>query len=216
MSKPAGFVSLCLVSNGVVFTGTRGSKLAPFDRLATEEGAWKSTADGLNGASPDGRWLGMFRSFSPHLYVYRLPGFERVAKLTNEARISRFEFSPRGDEVAVSSREGVEFWSTTHWRRTRHLTNFTSFLYSPDARTIWLSADWRTTGLYDARTAEPLLPLPRNTLPLALSPDGRHLVVSVDLRRVQVWNLAEVRRQLRELGLEWAEISNQYAVISNQ
>ena len=139
----------------------------------------------------------------PYLYVYRLPGFERVAKLTNEARISLFEFSPRSDEVAVSSRGGVEFWSTTTWQRTRHLTNFTGILYSPDARTAWLYTKIRAAGLHGARTAEPLLPLPTGTVPLALSPDGRHLAVSVDARRVQVWDLAEIRSQLRAIGLDW-------------
>lgn len=203
MSKPAGFVSLSLVSNGMVLTSTNGSKLAGFDQLATGEGAWKTTADGLSGASPDGRWLAMYRSFSPYLYVYRLPGFERVAKLTNEARISQFEFSPRSDEVAVSSRGGVEFWSTTTWQRTRHLTNFTGILYSPDARTLWHYTRFRASGLHDARTAEPLLPLPAGTVPLAISRDGRHLAVSVDARRMQVWDLAEVRRQLRAIGLDW-------------
>lgn len=203
LSKPEGFVSLCLVSNAVVLTSTRASKLVGFDQVETEQGTWKPTVDGINGASPDGRWLGMFRSYTPYLYVYRLPGFEHVARLTNEARISQFEFSPRGDEVAVSSREGVEFWNTTNWQRTRHLTNFTSFIYSHDARTIWLSTDWRTAGLHDARTAQLLLPLPSNTVPLAVSPDDRHLAVSVDLRRVQVWDLGEVRRRLRDLGLEW-------------
>jgi hypothetical protein len=48
----------------------------------------------------------MYRSFSPHLYIHRLPGLERVAKLTNDGNISRFEFSPLNDEVAVSSRAG--------------------------------------------------------------------------------------------------------------
>ena len=148
--------------------------------------------------------MGLFRPYSPHLYLYRLPGFERVATLTNAARISRFEFSPRNDEVAVGSRGGVEFWSTRTWQRTRHLTNFTVLRYSPDARTFWLATQFLTAGLHDARTAEPLLPLPPNTLPLALSPDGRHLAVSVDQRYVQVWNLAEVRLRLRELGLDWA------------
>ena len=203
MSKPKGFVSLCVVSNGVVLTSTRGSKLARFDQLATDEGAWKVTADGPNGASADERWLGMFRSFTPHLYIYRLPGLERVAKLTNEAPISLFEFSPGGDEVAVSSRAGVEFWSTTTWQRTRHLTNFTGVLYSADARTVWLYTTFRAAGLYDARTAKPLLPLPPGTLPLALSADGRYLAVSVDARRVQVWDLVEVRKQLRAIGLDW-------------
>ena len=53
---------------------------------------------------------GFNRSYTPDFYVYRLPGLERVAKLTSRGQIGRLEFSPRGDEVAVSSRAGVEFW----------------------------------------------------------------------------------------------------------
>ena len=204
LPKPAGLLSLCLVSNGVVFTGTRGSKLTAYDQLGNDDTRWARTVDGLNDASPDERWLGMFRPYSPHLYIHRLPDFERVAKLTNEVNISRFEFSPLGDEVAVVSRAGIVFWSTTTWQRTRHLTNFTGILYSPDARTFWLSTAYRAAGLHDARTGEPLLPLPPNTLPLALSPDGRHLAVSVNARYVQVWDLAALREQFRALGLDWA------------
>jgi len=203
MSKPAGFVSLSIVSNGVVLTSTNGSKLAGFDQRMPDGGGWKATAAGLNGISPDERWLGIFRSYTPHLYVYRLPEFESVVKLTNKARISRFEFSPRGDELAVSSRGGVEIWSTTSWQRTRHLTNFMELLYSPDARTMWLYTRFRGACLHDARTTEPLLPLPASTIPLALSPDGRQLAVSVDARRMQVWDLIKVREELRELGLDW-------------
>jgi WD40 repeat protein/predicted Ser/Thr protein kinase len=205
MRIPPGFASLCLLSNSVLFTGGRGSTLAAFDQLATAQRTWNRTSDGLNGTSPDERWLGMFRPYSTHLYVYRLPGFESVAKLTNEARIGSFEFSPFGDEVAVSSRGGVGFWSTTTWQRTRHLTNFANSLYSPNARALWLSTDLRTAGLYDARTLEPLLPLPLGTRPLALTADGLRLAVSMDLRRVQVWDLTEVRNQLHALGLDWPE-----------
>ena len=85
----------------------------------------------------------------------------------------------------------------------RVLTNFGRLLYTPDTRALWLTKDQRTAGLYEAHTAQPLLPLPPNTLPLALSPDGRQLAVSVDARRVQVWDLAEVRQELRKLGLDW-------------
>ena len=67
-----------------------------------------------------------------------------------------------------------------------------------------LSKDFGAAGLYDARTAGLLLPLPPNTRPLALSPDGRQLAVTVQERHVQVWDLAEVRLRLRELGLDWA------------
>lgn len=107
--------------------------------------------------------------------------------------------------MAICHRRGVEFWNTSNWQRTRYLTNFTSALYSPVGQTIWLATDFRSAGLYDARTVELLLPLPRGTLPLALSPDGRYLAVSVDLRRPQVWDLLELHTQLRELGLDWAE-----------
>ena len=78
-------------------------------------------------------------------------------------------------------------------------------LYAPDARSFWLRKDWRTAGLYDARTLEPLLLLPSGMVPLALSADGGHIAVSVNAQRLQVWNLVEVRRQLRELGMDWAE-----------
>jgi WD40 repeat protein len=207
--QPAGFESLLPTSAGVVFTTTRGSKLVGYDQLTTEQSGWKPAVNGPIGVSPDGRWFAVFRAFTPHLYVHRLPGFERMAKLTNQAAIFHFQFSPLADEVAVSSRGGVEFWSTTTWQRTRHLTNFTSILYSPDARTFWLSTEFRSAGLYDARTTELQLPLPPGTLPLAISPDGRHLAVSVDARHVQVWDLAEVRERLRELGLDWSERSSQ-------
>ena len=205
MANPAGFVSLCLVSNGAVLTGARGSKLADFDELANDQGAWVPTVDGLNGVSTDGRWLGVFRSYTPQVNIHRLPGMERVAGLTSEANVSRFEFSPQGDEIAVASRSGVEFWSTATWQRTRQMRNYNAILYSPDGRTFWLASDLRAAALHDARTAEPLLPLPRGARPLAVSRDGRQLAVSVNARRLQVWDLAEARQHLRELGLDWAE-----------
>jgi hypothetical protein len=70
---------------------------------------------------------------------------------------------------------------------------------------MWLTQDYRAGGLHDARTLELLLPLPIGTYPLAVSPDGRLLAVSVGLRRLQVWDLEEVRRQLGQLGLDWQE-----------
>lgn len=206
LAVPAGFVSLYPVSNGVVMSGARGSALVGNEQLGTGPREWKRSVDGLNGVSPDGRWLAMFRSFTPHLVVHRLPDLERVAILTNASSVHSFEFSPAGDELAVSCRVGgVEFWSTATWQRTRTITNLNNQLYSADGRTMWLTRQFHAGGLHDARTLELLLPLPVGTYPLAVSPDGRRLAVSVDLRRLQVWDLAEVRRQLGEMGLDWRE-----------
>ena len=95
--KPAGFVSLCLRSNGVVFTAERGSRLVSYENLSNQDNTpWVRTVDGLNGSSPDERWLAMFRPFGSFLEIYRSPGFEHVVTLTNEGRIARFEFSPVG------------------------------------------------------------------------------------------------------------------------
>ena len=205
LQRPRGFTYLPLHSNSIVMTSTNGSQILLPDQIATGSDRWLPTAPGLNGVSLDGRWLGIFLPYATSLYVYRLPGMERVAKLPHPGSIGGFEFSPRGDEVALASRAGVEFWSTATWERTRVLPNFSRILYAPDARTLWLRKDLRTSGLHEAKTLEPLLPLPNGMVPLALSPDGRHIAVSLEGRRLQVWDLAALRQRFREMGMDWSE-----------
>jgi WD40 repeat protein len=123
--------------------------------------------------------------------------------LTNRGNVASFDFSPGENELAVSTFKGVELWNTATWQRTRVLTNFVSLLYAPQGRGLWLAHDFRTAGLYDAQTLQLLLPLPSGTLPLAVSPNGRYLAASVDLRRLQVWDLFEVQGHLKDLGLNW-------------
>ena len=61
----------------------------------------------------------------------------------------------------------------------------------------------RSAQLLDMRTKETLLVLPPGLLPLAFSPDGRSLAVSSDMRRLQVWDLQELRVEFAKLGLDW-------------
>ena len=199
-----GFNAVCLVSNLAVWTCGEGSRLAALDP-STVQPVWKPTASGLTGASPDGRWLGVYPSAGTVLSVYRLPTLELSARLTNRSSINNFRFSPKRDEVAVATRGGIEFWSTTNWQRTCEIPSFVDVLYSPDGHGLWLTKDYRTAGLYDAATFQLLLPLPTGMLPLMLSPDGRQLVVSLDQRRLQLWDLTEVRNQLQQFGLDWQD-----------
>ena len=208
LSMPKGFTFLCMISNSIVMTGSKGSQILTPDEIESGSERWSPTIPGVNGISPDGRWLGIYRPFSAVLYVYRLPGLEEVAKLTHPTSFGDFQFSPQGDEVAITSRRDqrlVAFWNTATWERTRTLTNFSRILYTPDARALWLHNDQRDAGLYDARTLEPLLLLPTGMLPLALSADGQGVAVSVDAQRLQLWDLKELRLWLRELGLEWRQ-----------
>ena len=207
LRAPQGLTSLCLVSNSVVMTGSKGSQTLAPDEIESGSGRWVPTIPGVNRVSPDGRWLGVYRPFSASLYVYRLPALDEIARLTHPTSFGDFQFSPLGDEVAItsSSRGGalVTFWDTTTWERTRALTNFSRVLYTPDGHALWLSKDQRNAGLHDARTLEPLLLLPTGMLPLALSPDGQRMAVSVDAQRLQMWDLAALRKQFRKLGLDW-------------
>jgi WD40 repeat protein len=199
--------SATVLSNSLILTGTRGSALVVQDKLAEGPEEWAPTSRGVCAVSPDGRWAGIFQPFTPWLHVYALPEFREIAVLTNAANILSFEFSPSNNELAIASPRRVEFWNTATWNRTRELTNFMATLFQPNDESCWLTKDYRNAGLYDLRAFELLLPLPQGTLPLALSPDGRLLAASVDAWRVQVWDVAELRRQFRELGVDWGEPS---------
>jgi len=207
LRRPDSFTFLALASNSVVLTSSNGSQVLAASELEVGKDEWVRTAPGISGASRDGRWLGIYLPYSGSLYVYRLPAVERVAKLVHPTSISDFEFSPLGDEVAIGSSWGLEFWSTSTWERTRVFTNSTGqVIYAPDGRTVWLARDLRHAGLFDTQTFEPRLLLPTGMIPLALSPDGRHLAVRVDAQRLQVWDLGEIRRQLGALGMDWTDI----------
>src|ERR1044071_923492 len=122
IKKPERFETLSPTSYGIVFTSRQGSRVTAYDRLTDDDRSMALTESGLNRASPDERWLGIYRAFMPYLEVYGLPKLEHLVRLTNHAAIGTFEFSPMGNEVAVASRAGVEFWSTANWHRTRYLT----------------------------------------------------------------------------------------------
>jgi WD40 repeat protein len=201
---------LCPLSNNVLVTTYQGSTLASLENpvapsVSPGRTTWVPTAHGLNGISADGRWAAIFTPFDTQLHIYRLPGLDAAATLTNRSEIRAFAFSPRGDQLAVTSRGHVEFWNTESWQRTGELTNVLDLLYAPKGNGWWLTRDYRSGGLYDSHSGQPLLPLPTGTLPVAISQDGRYLAASVDARHVEVWDLAEVRLRLRELGIDWRD-----------
>jgi WD40 repeat protein len=201
--QPEGFSSICLSSNAIIFTDARGSKIAPLADPCAEVGPWKGTVAGINGISPDGRWLAIFKPFTPWLQIYHLPDCKPVTVLTNRNNIARFEFLPTGDQIAISSAHRVELWNTATWERSRELTNYINLMFSGNPNAYWLHKDYQRAGLYDSRSLDPLLPLPNGTLPLAVSRDGRYLAVSVDAQLVRLWDLTKVREEFKKIGINW-------------
>ncbi len=196
------FASLCVASNQVVLTAQKGSCVVLPDGSSTAQRNWTPTVQGFSGISPDGKWLGIYPSYSSCLSVYSMPSFKPVATLANTGSIAAVEFSPWSDEVAVCTSKSVEIWSTSTWKPLRQL-NFIRLLYAPNSPTLWLTANYSTAGLYDAKSLKLLLPLPSGERPIAISADGRLLATSVDTRRLQLWDLVEVRRRLKDMGLDW-------------
>jgi serine/threonine protein kinase/WD40 repeat protein len=204
---PEGFKHAAVVSNELIMTSAEGVRFVALTNLASGEGRVVPVPAGAGHVSPDGRWLAMVYDWSMVVGVYRLPGMEEVARLRTSHYVGSVTFSPAGDEMLVLNRSGAEWFDTATWRPTRRVpgtpVSGAYAIYTPDGRGIWMVTHFRNAALLDRRTLEPLLPLPNDVLPLAISPDGRQLAVSVEGRRSQLWDMAALREELAKLGLDW-------------
>jgi serine/threonine protein kinase/WD40 repeat protein len=167
----------------------------------------ESTGRTVSVASPDGHWLAIAKG--GWMQFFQRQPWKGRGLADFGSRILCHAFTPRGDELAVATAKGVSFLETNHWtiRRTLPLalSGNARLLFTPDGRSFWLAHDARNAALYDLETLSVILPLPENVRPVALSADSRYLAVEVDARRLQVWDLVEIRRQLHDLGLDWPE-----------
>ena len=208
VNKSRRLYSSFLYSNNLALTGQGGVEFVALTNVAVGPGRLHDTSAGFGCVSPDGQWLVLRFEWQSWLHIYRLPEMQWFQQIIAGSNVMNFTFTPQSDELAVATRAGVEFYDTTTWQRARLLPmpmdRYANLIFAPDGRSFWVSRDTRVAELYDTRALEVLLPLPAGTLPLAVSPDGRHVAVSVNDRRVQVWNLAALRAQFRELGLDWA------------
>jgi WD40 repeat protein len=205
--KSSGFSFFSQHSNADAVTTEQGSQWLPTDQLKTIPASWAPTAVGINKVSPDGRWLAINAPWSEVVDVYRLPELKPGTRLRHLGNVADFVFSPDGEQLALTSPKGVQFWRTDDWKLVRTLPDFTGVLFQPNSHppALWLMKDFRTTGLYEADQLDLLLPLPNGMYPVAISPDGGRLAISVDLRRLQLWDLSQLRQKLRQLGMAWPE-----------
>jgi len=115
-------------------------------------------------------------------------------------------FAPGDEELTVINRGGIEWWDTATWRRKRREAGTPvsgSYVIMPQMDAPSAVTNFRDAVLYDRASLDPIMALPPNVLPLALSGDSRQLAVGVEDQRVQLWDLVELRTRLHELGLDW-------------
>jgi WD40 repeat protein len=116
--------------------------------------------------------------------------------------------------LAGTGRNRVGLWRTDTWAPgpalPEEVQNF-SFLaaFSPDGRLLAIRGD-QTIALFRVEGAEPLarLAVPdslRAVPAVRFTRDGRRLIVARMEGRVDLWDLATMRRELAELGLDWKD-----------
>jgi hypothetical protein len=156
--------------------------------------------------SPGVGWVAVERDVK--MAIYRLKPWAAMFSCDIGSEILTHAFSPKGEELAVATSTGLTFVHTNGWKTQRRmpaaLDRRARILFAPDGRSFWLAHDARTAALYDTRSFALLLPLAAGVLPLAISPDGNHMLVSIDARRLQLRNWAVLRRELEELNLGWS------------
>ena len=180
--------------------------LLPTTQITTGPGQAFPVPGAVRGKiSPNGSWIAFRRDNLEIVHTPQKPQPIATAQLPSE--ILAETFTPGSDELAVATRSSLVFLDTHRWEPQRRfpvaLDRNAQIIFTPDQSAFWLVHDARTAILHRTQTFEALLPLPPGIIPLAFTPDGRSLAVSVDARRVQLWDFTDVQKQLRDLGLGW-------------
>jgi WD40 repeat protein len=173
---------------------------------------WKKDARGAS-VSPDGAWLSLTNWHEEGVNIWDTTNGQHVASLT-AGRTGKPLFSPDGRWLATTP-DGVRLWHTGDWQPgpELHAQGTTpgglGIAFSPDSRVLAVGQSDEITRLVDPETgncyAEFQRPDSRNSRFLAFTPDQSQLieVPSGDRGAPRIWDLAEIRRELANRGLDW-------------
>jgi WD40 repeat protein len=166
--------------------------------------------------SPNGAWLAN-KPKDGGIDIWSVPDRRKVVHLLDAARDLLVQFSPDSLWLAVGSPNEYVFWETDNWQpRHRVAWNnpakvFAHVAFSPDGRIAALADSAFDIKLVDLETGLEIATLPsRQGQPqptFCFSGDGRFLLQVGPKLVLAVWDLAEIRRRLGELKLDWQDRS---------
>jgi WD40 repeat protein len=130
-----------------------------------------------------------------------------VRELLPDVQLNNVGFSPDGRWL-VTTGNGCRLWRVADWSEARRIGGY-CFAFSHDSR--WLAVE---TGAGAARLVDPdsgqelaRFEDPNDDVAdsISFSPDGRYLVMTSNRNTpsVHVWDLAAIRPQLADMGLDW-------------
>jgi serine/threonine protein kinase/WD40 repeat protein/Tfp pilus assembly protein PilF len=161
--------------------------------------------------SPDGRWVASGSHNGSAARVWRADTGELVKELLTGVGLMQVRFSPAGNWLATTG-GGLHLWRAGTWEEGPKIGISPVFAFSPDESL--LAAEDGTgrirllhpaTGLELARLADPNQDSAHDRgQGLLFTPDGRRLIAVCPIgRAVHVWDLAQLRAGLGQLGLDW-------------
>jgi WD40 repeat protein len=159
--------------------------------------------------SPDGQWAATAAIRSGGVDVWDASNGEHVAILPHRGGYATVRFSPDGRWLVTNVRAEHRFWETGSWKLSRRIprppSTRTAVAFTSDGATVALLHGKDQVHLLNAATFEPLAILEAAGQPLAclsFTPDSG-LLVGTYARGIQCWDLRRLRRQLRDMGLDW-------------
>ncbi|MCI0535863.1 MAG: protein kinase [Verrucomicrobiales bacterium] len=206
--KPSRIYSAGFASDTLLLGLPDGAMHVPAANISDGPGTLKNVGYADGQISPNGAWFALRKASQGYVAVHNVNPWSSLKNVPCDSQVLAVSFTPQNDELVIATFSSVTFLDTATWEERRRfpvaLDRNARLLFAPDG-SFWLVHNARLSALHDTRTFETRLALPPGALPLAVSPDGRHLAVSPDTRRVQVWDLAQIRANLKELGLDWVD-----------
>jgi WD40 repeat protein len=214
--RPIPFAYAALAAGRGRLAATVGSILRVVDLERQGHSRFDYKLPGANrvAISPDGQWVAAATNRQKQdgkVVVAKVSptppgrGGELVRiEPTDQAAVT---FSPAGDVLVVASPPFFRLYEVGSWRLLRTVavegSGQREVAFSPDGQMLALSATPSRVRLIRHSTGEELATLPGASA-LCFSDDGRWLVTTTDgTFTVQAWDLHEVRRELRGMGLDW-------------
>ena len=214
--RPIPFAYAALATHRGRLAATVGSLIRVVDLERQGHSQFDYRIPGANrvAISPDGQWVAAATTRQKQdgkVVVAKvsptLPGRGgEVIRIepTDQAAVT---FSPAGDVLVVASPPFFRLYEVGSWRLLRTIavegSGQREVAFSPDGQILALSATPSRVRLIRPSTGEELATIPGASA-LCFSDDGRWLVTTTDgTFTVQAWDLHEVRRELKGMGLDW-------------
>jgi serine/threonine protein kinase/WD40 repeat protein len=162
--------------------------------------------------SPDGRWVatGTWQGRGVRVWDARRDSLAREIDVKTSADVL---FGPEGRSLVTASGDEYGIWDLSTWNQLVQIPRRQAAgvpgqaAFSPAGEVLAIARTRSLVQLVDVRSGRELATLeahdPRNVSALRFSPDGRLLVVALDINGIRIWDLGAIRQGLESIGLRW-------------